>query len=161
MLLWLIPRGCRCVRCQGLTIRGHFKYWTSQIVKKCPIIYFIPLKEPSMRGGGDLCFQKATKGVLERSSPCRQNYRCYVPVAGKGPLKMDLVCFKGKQYLVAQGKKRKGCREEHWPGFDVMLSAFSFKLKNQIPSDWEANVYPWLKTETNKRNPILRCKCQM
>lgn len=58
-------------------------------------------------------------------------------------------------------REKKGCWEEHWPGFDVMLSAFSFKLKNHIPSDWEANVYPWLKTGTNKRNPILRCKCQM
>lgn len=64
------------------TKQGHLKYWSSQRVKKCPIICPNPLKERNKGVKGELCFQRATKGVLGRRSPCRHNRRCYGPVRG-------------------------------------------------------------------------------
>lgn len=50
-------------------------------MKKCPIIYLNPFKE--YEGGGELRFQRATKGVPERRLACTQSYRCYVQAVEK------------------------------------------------------------------------------
>lgn len=153
-LLWLIPRGCRCVRCQGLTTRGHFKYQPNREEMSYYLLHS-PEGAEHERGRG-LMFSESNKRCTGKKLALQTKLSMLCSSRWKRAFENGPGMFQREAVFGGTRKKKK-----RMPRRTLTRFWCSFKLKNQIPSDWEANVYPILKTETNKRNPILRCKCQM
>lgn len=118
-----------------------------------------PWRSRAWEGEGTYVFRKQQKVYWKEARPADKTIDVMFQSLEKGFWKWTWYVSKGSSIWWHKEKEEKDAEKNTDQA--LMLSAFSFKRKNQIPSDWEANVYPWLKTETNKRNPILRCKCQM